>query len=361
LGRAAVPFVFFGALVLIVPAIGMPSSLRRRPEPVTIPAAAERALASVVSPRPPATPVSALVQPSALRATAAAVAFRVRTHVVADGDNLWAIARRYDVSVDAVVSANNLDAEAVLRLGRELTIPPAGFQPAGSRAGGSGSTRSRPRASAAPTVTYVVEPGDTLWSIAARHGSTVDDVMARNDLDDPERIKPGRRLVISGRVLPRNRQATAQPRRVAPSLTDPDRMDRIGMADDATLRTAGAFLWPSRGVLTSRFGLRRYRRHHDGIDLAAPHGTPIYATRDGVVEFSGWKQGFGRVVFVNHGGELVTVYGHASKLLVETGQTVKKGQLIAHVGCTGRCTGSHLHFEVRIDGRARNPLQYLQQ
>ena len=353
MGRAAVLFVFFGALVLIVPAIGMPSSLRRRPEAVSIPAAAEHALASVVSPRSRANPVraipvSVLAQPSA------------RTHVVADGDNLWAIARRYDVSVDAVASANNLDAEAVLRLGRELTIPPAGFQPPGSRAGGSASMRSRPRASAAPTVTYVVEPGDTLWSIAARHGSTVDDVMARNDLDDPERIKPGRRLVISGRALPRNRQATAQPRRVAPSLTDPDPMDRIGMADDATLRAAGAFLWPSRGILTSRFGLRRYRRHHDGIDIAAPHGTPIYASRDGVVEFSGWKQGFGRAVFVKHGDELVTVYGHASKLLVETGQTVKKGQLIAHVGCTGRCTGSHLHFEVRINGRARNPLQYLQ-
>ncbi len=339
MGRAAVPFVFFGALVLIVPAIGMPSSLRRMPERVAVPPAAERALASVVSPRLPAIParaipVSVLAQPSA------------RTHVVADGDNLWAIARRHNVSVDAIAGANNLDPDGVLRLGRELTIPPLGTQVTSAR------PRSRPRVG--PTTSYVVASGDTLWNIAARHGTTVDDVLARNDLDDPEQIRPGQRLVISGRALPRARQLTVPPRRVTPPEADPE------MADDAMLRASGAFLWPSRGVLTSRFGLRRYRRHHDGIDIAAPHGTPIYASRDGVVEFSGWKSGFGRVIFLDHDDGLVTVYGHASTLLARTGETVKKGQLIAYVGCTGRCTGSHLHFEVRIKGVSRNPLSYLQ-
>jgi murein DD-endopeptidase MepM/ murein hydrolase activator NlpD len=277
-----------------------------------------------------------------------------RSHTVREGDTLWSIARRYDLSVDALAHANNLSDGAILRVGRALTVPAAGT-PAVRAAAPERPVRATPRPArvAGRTVHYTVEPGDTLWSVAERHGTTVDDVMALNDLDDADRLRPGQRLVISGRPLPRTRPAAA-PRLVAPRQADPE------MADDATLRTAGAFLWPSRGVLTSRFGLRRYRRHHDGIDIAAPHGTPIYASRDGVVEYTGWKAGFGRVVFVDHGNGLVTVYGHASKLLVRAGEKVKKGQLIANVGCTGRCTGAHLHFEVRIDGVARNPLRYLQ-
>jgi len=116
--------------------------------------------------------------------------------------------------------------------------------------------------------------------------------------------------------------------------------------------------WPARGVITSRYGWR-YRRHHDGIDLASPRGTPIYAARAGRVAFAGWYYGYGRAVIVDHGGGLTTLYGHASKLLARTGQVVEQGQLIALVGCTGRCTGSHLHFEVRINRRAVNPLPYL--
>jgi len=111
-------------------------------------------------------------------------------------------------------------------------------------------------------------------------------------------------------------------------------------------------------VLTSRFGWR-YRRHHDGIDLAAPHGTPIYAARAGRVVFAGWYYGYGRTVILDHGNGLQTLYGHASSLLVREGQQVERGQLIARVGCTGSCTGSHLHFEVRLRGRAVNPLGYL--
>jgi hypothetical protein len=118
------------------------------------------------------------------------------------------------------------------------------------------------------------------------------------------------------------------------------------------------FLWPARGGLTSRFGWRG-RRHHDGIDIAAAPGSPVVAAKAGRVSFSGWYGGYGRTVVLDHGRGVKTIYGHASRLLVRRGQVVRRGQLIARVGCTGHCSGPHLHFEVRVHDRAVNPLAAL--
>jgi murein DD-endopeptidase MepM/ murein hydrolase activator NlpD len=103
----------------------------------------------------------------------------------------------------------------------------------------------------------------------------------------------------------------------------------------------------------------RYRRHHNGIDIASPTGTPIYAARDGVVTFAGRRGGYGLVVYVEHGDGYTTVYGHASSLHVKVGERVRRGELIARVGCTGSCTGAHLHFEVHEGGTPVNPLRHL--
>jgi murein DD-endopeptidase MepM/ murein hydrolase activator NlpD len=111
-------------------------------------------------------------------------------------------------------------------------------------------------------------------------------------------------------------------------------------------------------VVTSRFGPRG-RRHHHGIDIGAPIGTPITAARDGVVTFAGWLGGYGVLVILDHGAGLTTWYGHASKVLVEVGQRVQDGQLIARVGTTGHVTGPNLHFEVRRNNRPLDPLQFL--
>jgi murein DD-endopeptidase MepM/ murein hydrolase activator NlpD len=99
---------------------------------------------------------------------------------------------------------------------------------------------------------------------------------------------------------------------------------------------------------------------HAGIDLAAPLGTPIYATADAMVERSEWANGYGNLIELNHGRGIQTRYGHLSRSLVKAGQRVKRGQLIAHMGSTGRSTGSHLHYEVRIDGKAVNPIPFMQ-
>ncbi len=103
----------------------------------------------------------------------------------------------------------------------------------------------------------------------------------------------------------------------------------------------------------------RAGQRHDGIDIAAPEGTPIHAAGEGTVIFAGEQSGYGSIVIVKHEGGLVTLYAHASKVLVDEGARVRRGEAIARVGQTGRTTGPHLHFEVRDGTRPRNPLLYL--
>lgn len=125
-------------------------------------------------------------------------------------------------------------------------------------------------------------------------------------------------------------------------------------------------LMPVEGVrLTSEFGMRWHpvlggRRPHKGVDLAGPVGTPVHATADGVVGRADWFSGYGLYVQLEHGGDLETRYGHMSRLNVAAGQIVHKGDVIGYIGTTGRTTGPHLHYEVRIAGVAVNPIPYMQ-
>ena len=119
-----------------------------------------------------------------------------------------------------------------------------------------------------------------------------------------------------------------------------------------------SFIKPSSGVVTSRFGAR-WGRTHTGIDLGAPTGTPIKAAAGGTVIFSGWKGTLGKLVVISHGNGVQTYYAHCSSLLVSSGDTVSAGQLIAKMGNTGRSTGPHLHFEIRVNGSAINPQSYI--
>ena len=122
--------------------------------------------------------------------------------------------------------------------------------------------------------------------------------------------------------------------------------------------------WPVQGILTSRYG---YRRHpitkkitfHDGIDVAAPRGTQIIAPGSGKIVYSGEMGGYGKVVEIDHGFGIVTRFAHNSKIFVIDGQQVKLGDAIATVGSSGRSTGPHLHYEIRIDGISIDPMTYL--
>ena len=141
-----------------------------------------------------------------------------------------------------------------------------------------------------------------------------------------------------------------------------------GRSPNPVAPTTGVAI-PSRaplaiGSTSSGYGLRTHpvlggTRAHNGIDLAAPTGTPVYATADGIIGRADWYSSYGLYISVEHGASMQTRYAHLSRLAVAAGDNVKKGDLIGYVGSTGRSTGPHLHYEVRVDGLAVNPIPYM--
>jgi murein DD-endopeptidase MepM/ murein hydrolase activator NlpD len=122
--------------------------------------------------------------------------------------------------------------------------------------------------------------------------------------------------------------------------------------------SAAGLIWPCDGVVTSGFGMR-WGRMHEGIDIGCAYGAPNRAAAAGTVIYAGWMSGYGNLVVIDHGNGLSTAYGHASSLAVSVGQSVAQGQTVSYVGATGHATGPHLHFEVRVNGVAVDPLAYL--
>lgn len=120
-----------------------------------------------------------------------------------------------------------------------------------------------------------------------------------------------------------------------------------------------ALAWPVRGRILSGFGAVRGRRHHEGIDIKAPRGTLVRAAAAGRVIESRWMRGYGNLVTIDHGDGVLTRYGHMDKVFVRRGARVERGEPIATVGATGNATTPHLHFELRRDGRLRNPLAWM--
>jgi lipoprotein NlpD len=192
---------------------------------------------------------------------------------------------------------------------------------------------------------HVVEPGETMAQIASRTGVPVEDLLEINGLRRNQALEPGQLLfLLDAEGLSRPASAPA-PRTELPA---------------ALLATGTPLRWPlSEPRLSSPFGAR-HGRTHEGVDLAAPTGTPIYAADGGQVLYAGDAvRGYGNMVVVQHADDLVTVYAHSSVLLVRTGERVAAGQEIARVGQSGRATAPHLHFEVRRKQVPDDPLRYL--
>lgn len=122
--------------------------------------------------------------------------------------------------------------------------------------------------------------------------------------------------------------------------------------------SSSGFIWPVNGPVVSPFGMR-WGRMHTGIDIGVSYGTPIHAAAAGQVIYAGWMDGYGNLVFIDHGRGISTGYAHQSSIAVSNGQSVAQGQVIGYVGCTGHCFGPHLHFEVRVNGSPVDPLGYL--
>jgi murein DD-endopeptidase MepM/ murein hydrolase activator NlpD len=264
-----------------------------------------------VQPKPAAAPAQTDKPVQKVAATTSAV------HVVQSGETLSAIARLYQVDVGTIKQANALASDQI-RDGQRLTLP--------------GVT---------PLQRHIVVQGDSLWELAARYGVDMEELLGANPaVDNPGHLQIGQELVVPHRS---SAAVSAVASRPAP---DPD------------VSLGGLFTWPVVAPVSSPFG-PRWGRNHNGVDLAANQGEPIKAARDGQVLLAGVVTGYGQTVILKHADGTRTLYAHASKLLVKAGQTVKQGQIIAEVGSTGNSTGPHLHFEIIVSDRPRDPLAYL--
>ena len=196
----------------------------------------------------------------------------------------------------------------------------------------------------------MVKPGENLFRIGKAYDVSHEELARVNRIRDPDLIRIGQRIFIPGatRLLPVDL--------IAP--TDPVLAARQAPNDSRVLDPASErFLWPVSGTINSGYGPRG-SSFHDGIDIGAPEGTPIRAIEQGEVIYSDQLRGYGNIVIVRHAGGFVSVYAHNQINLVREGQIVSRGEIIARVGSTGRVSGPHLHFEIRKDNLAEDPLRY---
>lgn len=209
-----------------------------------------------------------------------------------------------------------------------------------------------------PGVIHHVARGENLYRIGLRYGVPAKEIARLNGIRDVTELRVGQRLFIPKGDGKRPANVSARGKESEPRLSGNTAEARRRADKSRKEKRSIEFAWPVRGKLSSKFG-RRWGRNHEGIDLSAPTGTPIFAAEAGRVIFAGRKGGYGKAVVVKHAGQYKTLYAHASKLVVRTGQFVERGQKIAEVGSTGRSTAPHLHFEVVRGGTKQNPLGYL--
>jgi len=234
------------------------------------------------------------------------------------GDTVYGLARANGVGVRDLVALNGLEPPYLLRVGQRLQLP-------------------APR-------THVVRRGETPFSIAQTHGVEPAELIRANALAEPRSLRPGAVLRIPASAEEEVQVAS----RASVSLPDPP------------ARTSAGFDWPLAGTIVSTFGAKGGGLRNDGLNIAAPRGTPVRAAEAGVVAYTGdGLKGFGKLILVRHAGGWVTAYAHNDAVLVERGDRVRRGQTIARVGTTGSVTRPQLHFEVRRGTRALDPTELL--
>ncbi|MGI9862972.1 peptidoglycan DD-metalloendopeptidase family protein [Moorella naiadis] len=262
--------------------------------------------------------VATTMAPAEYQQLASRVNSYTRIYRVEEGDTLERLGRRFQADPELIAVMNDLEPGAALTAGQFLVLPHMADQ------------------------TYTVTAGDTLWSIARRYSVDAGQLAAANGIADSHNLRVGTILTIPGSPA----VAAVRP---AVSLA----------ARSIDLKPAAFLVWPLIGAITSGFGWRGSEFHH-GLDIAGNLGDKIRAALAGTVVLSGWGNSiYGQMVKIDHGNGLETVYAHTSRNLVQTGEYVQAGQVIAEVGATGNATGPHLHFEVREKGRAINPEVFL--
>ena len=236
----------------------------------------------------------------------------VTLHTVGAGDTLAAIAARYGVNTHQLAVENGLRDPDRIYPGQVLQVP---------------ALKAR---------YYMIRLGDTLSVIARAFSVGVKDLCRLNSISDPDRIWAGEQIRI-----PQEAVASAVPAYAARVST-------------AHIRLA----WPLQGPISSGFG-RRWGQMHEGLDIAVPYGTDVFASLGGKVSFAGRKGSYGNMVILDHESGMQTCYAHLSRLLVDPGMEVVAGEIIARSGTSGKSTGPHLHFEVRIADNPVDPRRLL--
>lgn len=245
----------------------------------------------------------------------------VKSYEVEEGDSIGAIANKFNLSVNTILWANNLTFYSLIKPGQKLIIPPT-----------SG-------------VLHLIKKGDTLASIAKKYEADESKVKEFNNLISNEFLVVGETIMVpGGRII-----YTQKPRTYSnvntPTYSTPN------------VLAGGKMYWPGECRRISQY----YRSWiHTGVDIACDYNTTIRAAEAGTISTVQYlRSGYGYHVIVSHGGGKQTLYGHLSRILVKVGDRVNKGQVIGLEGSTGRSTGPHLHFEVRINGSRVNPLNYI--
>ena len=261
------------------------------------------------------------------------------TYTVTSGDNYYSIAEKYDLSVEALMKLNPGYDPKILRVGDVLTI---------SNAVPYLTVVNVERQRYVQDVPYQVEYTDDSSMYQGEYKVTSPGVYGKADM--------------TANVTYINGEETEREVVASVTLSQPVTEQQLrGTKERPTWYPTGSFSWPCTGILTSRFGYRSLlgSTYHSGIDIGNSYGTSIYASDGGTVTYSGWMSGYGYLIIIDHGNGYQTYYGHNSSLVASLGQKGHKGQLIARMGSTGRSTGTHCHFEVRVRGSAVNPLNYL--
>jgi murein DD-endopeptidase MepM/ murein hydrolase activator NlpD len=357
--------------------------------PQTYPAASTgvsaggRGLASYA---PPAHPIEATgtVAPRSIAATRGA-GHGGTTIIVGTSDTLDVLARRYNVTPAAILQANGYKGPRALSPGQQLIIPRQATA-AAAPALAAPASKVVAAAGAAPSL-HVVNPGETLLSIARRSHVSVGELAKANHIDSSAKLKLGMKLTVPGAktaaAAPEAPPATVAAARpvMAPPATKlaavtavPPQSARLAQATtkveespaETPVKAAEAtgalptFRWPVRGKVITSYGAKTNGKANDGINLAVPEGTPVKAAEDGVVAYSGNElKGYGNLVLVRHANGYVTAYAHASELMVKRGDTIKRGQIIAKSGQSGEVGSPQLHFEIRKGSTPVDPLQFL--
>jgi len=245
-------------------------------------------------------------------------------YTVKPGDSVSTIAEEFAISVNTILWENNLSAYSLIRPGQKLGILPA------------------------TGVAHKVTKGENLGAIAKKYGIEEAKILEANNLTVTDKLAVGQKLIIPGGRQITYAISTASTYSGLSALRDL-------IVPPGAAPTANKMNWPTVGSrITQYFSWRHY-----GVDIGNKIGTPIYAADAGTIEFAGWSTGYGNNIVINHGGGKKTRYAHLSKFYVRKGQKVGKGDTIAAMGSSGWSTGSHLHFEVIINNRKYNPLNYI--